>query len=229
MKREQYEHMVLIARELLDMDEHGLPIDPLTRDWARQVVHMQPTPPMPVPYRQRQVIKAMRDHPPEGMLAHEVTAASGLSKKCCAVTLSYMAKHQQLAMLKILGRSRYFTDQAALERGRPLVEAAEQRLRDSKVKVKVKPIRPPKPVPPKPAPRPRTTPAKARRGVGRGKSTAGVQEQGVYVAAALPPNVRIQAIAHQVDRRFIPEPPIQGIGAVAQWVELTRRLRSRGK
>lgn len=225
MKREQFEHMVLIARELLDMDAHGTSVDPLTVEWARQVVRMQPTPPAPIAYRQQKIVAAMANHPPEGMLAAEISTASGLSTKCCAVTVSYMAKHHQLAMLKIPGRSRYFLDQRALELGRALVAADEQRFAAARVKVKV--IRPPRPVPPKPAPRPRTTPVKARRG-GR-QSTAGLHEQHVFVAAALPPNVHIQAVAHGIDRRYTPDPPILGIGAVAQWIELTRRLRSRGK
>lgn len=228
MKREQFDRMVQAAHELLFVNAHGTDVDPLTVEWAQQVVKMQPFPPAPIAYRQQAVVAAMADHPPEGMLASEIRAASGLSRRCCAVTLCYMAKHQQIARLAIPGRSRYFRDERSLELGRTLVAEFEQRIAADKVKPKV--IRPPRPVPPKPEPRPRTTPVKAARSRGGPrKTTAGLHEQHVFVAATLPPNVHIQALAHQVDRRFIPEPPILGIGAVAQWAVLTRKLRSRGK
>lgn len=241
MTHEQFERMRRAAVELLALGRQGATVDPLALDWARHIAASAYVgPPARVAFQQHKIVRAMRDHPLEGMTAPQICAASGLDRRACGVTLCYMAKHRQIAVLKIPCRSRYFANSAALEQGRALVEAAERGRAEAKVRPKKRRARPPREpgdadepsldqgqrprqTLSKPVPRPRATPQR-RRASGVGASPH--HEQGVYVDAMLPAGVHIQHLAHGLDLRLVPQPPIDGIGAVDEWARLTRRSRS---
>lgn len=227
MTHDQFERMRHAAAAMLALDRQGTPVDQLTLDWARHIAASAYVgPPARAAFQQQRIVDAMHDHPPEGMTAAQIRAACGMPRQLCSVTLWYMVKHRQhIAMLRIPGRSRYFATDTALEQGRALVEAEELRRAEAKVRQKRgRPPRQPADELSKPVPRPRTTPAKQLR-PRRVKGPAAPHEQGVYLEAMLPAGVHIQHLAHGADLRFVPQPPIDGIGAVDEWARLTRSNR----
>jgi hypothetical protein len=236
MTREQYERMRQAANNLLALKARDVPgLDPLTVEWAKQIANSNySAPSLPKP-QQDKILAALADCPPEGMTASAIrqtceARGATITRNMCAVTLSYMAKHRQVAMLKILGRSRFFPDEAALERGRSIVEAEEAR---RMLVVRVRAPRPPKkPKEPKakpgdkPAPRPRAT-SPRRPPKPPGSNRDGPHEQGLYSEAMLPAGMHIEHVPSTPDTRYVAEPPVEGIGAVAGWIKLTSPQRRR--
>lgn len=229
MRQEQYRRMVLAAKELMRLQARGHDLDPLTVKWAQDVVaSKQKVAPVQTSYRADKVYDAMQAHGPSGMLASEIRERSGLGRAVCAQVLCYMARNEQVAMLKVIGgRSRYFMTKRQLETGRAYVQAEEDKRRAALAAAKARAAPPPRPPPPKPAKHARpSVPAKPRARAR--KADAGkLREQGVYVAGMLPANVTIQTLPPFHDARFEAVPPVKGIGAVKEWQKLVRKLPRR--
>lgn len=232
MTREEYERMRQAALDLIELAGQGAPIAAQSLQWAREVLARGFLgPPVPGAHRQSKVLRALEAAPPEGLTGPQVAQASGVPKHVCAVTLCYMVKHQQAYMVKIPTRSRFFATREALELGRPLVEAEEREraAAGQQAKPKPKPAKPPKP-PKKPQPlqiKPKDRPRMASRARRASALSAVVREQGAYTPEMLPEHVRIVELPSHPDRRYTPEPPIEGIGALAEWMRLTRSRRKR--
>jgi len=227
MTAEAFRRMQLAAKELLRLQARGHDVDPLSCEWARSISkQVWNAPPPQKAYRQDRIYEAMQAHGSMGMLASEIAERSGLTPRMCAQALCYMVQHEQLYMVKVQSRSRYFLTAALMVAGRALIEAEEEaRKAAKKVRRRRRLPAEPKSVKAKPVKHARPKVAAPRRAARKAAMLINPRDQGVLTADMLPANVRIEVLPGPRDR-FEVVPPVRGIGAMADW---KKRLRARVK
>ncbi|GAP37372.1 hypothetical protein ABXN37_19815 [Piscinibacter sakaiensis] len=216
MTRTEFEAMRAAATEILALHRAGQAFSVVAVQWARAAAVAQyKGPPAPPAVQREAVLRAMADAPPIGRLLTEIREITGMRPHQCATVLSDMVNGGHLRMIRVPNRSRYFLDEAALEVGRPLVDAMElarAAAKAPKPKPEAPPRRPAKMQPKVREPRqqrePRA-PRQARSDRPRDQGSLRADQVGLatrYVVAATP-----------ADPRFAVAGPVQGIGAAAAW------------
>lgn len=215
----QYDRMQAASRELLDAYHAGREVDPHALEWARWAQRQQPRkmPQRPAIHVDR-ILAVLNgpSFPIEGYFASEISTISTVPAHACAKVLHRLHTDGRIAMIKIPGRSRFFPSEHALQMGRRLVEADEERRQEAKKK---KPkVAAPNAFNSRPVVEKRRAPAPHQQLLLRAKplATPAPATGSVFIPPVIPDNVKITRIERQLGRYEVPA-NTHGAGFLDEW------------
>lgn len=126
MNHDQFRFIHQAAGEIMRLHTQGIKVDPKTVSWAEAILK---EPPKAAPFRPSihhgPIMVCLQMN--QGSTAKEISAKTGIIPRALSVALSQMAFSGKIAMYKIPGRSRYFTDRDEMAKALPAIEAEEAR------------------------------------------------------------------------------------------------------